>query len=634
MATTEIELQALHAQDVLVTQLARARKRAKQPYVNFTGRLIGANVADTMRGSSTLTLEIIDEGHQLLTSGFFDARDDGKLDALEIEFPVKSGNWWRLSAVDLGADERISMSFMERIAVEMLAKTGPMKTSRAKKTRAEFLQTLVTKSDKAAVFHSKELRKKQRKQKDPKDPVTDADRKATKSGGIPNDADLKINTHPASHWQLRQAEAALDVATELNAPEKAVQAMVVAGIGESEFKTVVNSGGYGGVFQAQVETGGRYFKKTDTGPMAESFLKGGKGFGGGGAIDQAKKFPDKSPGMIAADVEVSYPNAYLPNAAAAEHHYQQHIGEAKKIIEAYGGGGFSSASYHGQYNFTVGRKEKLWDAAQRLAADVNWAFFIDGNTVYYDSEQTLIGQKPAATIHRNSPYVVDWNATWDERHVATECSLTLICSPFEFGAGEVMRLVGFGPLSTGSTGKPKRPGHWLIAESARDIGNLATQFTLRQPTNPKLEPRSELVQRRDGEQTSTDLTAAMDKISRNQSGYGADTHNGMKFRDMRASMRFDCSSSCSYALWLAGMMPGDTAQVSGWFASNWGKAGRGQDFTVWANGGHVFMLSEGKPHWRFDTGGPGGGSGAHYYTGAAHGTRDTAGFTPRHWSGS
>jgi hypothetical protein len=48
----------------------------------------------------------------------------------------------------------------------------------------------------------------------------------------------------------------------------------------------------------------------------------------------------------------------------------------------------------------------------------------------------------------------------------------------------------------------------------------------------------------------------------------------------------------------------------------------------------VFMLGEGSDNkWRFDTGDGGGGHGAKLHTGAGH-TRSTAGFTPRHWSGS
>jgi hypothetical protein len=641
---SSIELESIQAQDVMVSQLELARKKLKQPKVNFSGRLTAITVADTMTGSSTLTVTLFDPDHSVLDSGFFDCREDGKLDAIEVNYPVGTKNWWRLTDVELNADHKIVMTLMERIAVEMQGTKGPYQTSRGKKTRAQFIQTLVSKSDKSATFVCKELTKHQRTQRDPTVKVTAADRRRAKDGGLPRDAGLKINRHVASggpKGQLAQAETALDVATQLNAPTRAVEAMMCAGIGESEFKCVVNSLGYGGVFQGQVNVGGHYFSKDDTAEMAKYFLKGGKGFQGGGAIEQASKHPDKSPGMIAADVEKSYPNTYLPTAAAAEHHYQQYLGEARKLIEAYGGGGFGGATYHLAYNFKVGDTnnphETFWDAAQRLADEVRWALFIDGDHVYYDSEQTLIGQAPVATIERDGPYVVDWSGSWDERHIATEVVLTLVCDPFEFRAGEVFLLKGFGPYSTGSTATPKRPGYWLISETSRAIGGLATEFTLKQPQNPKREPRSETAQRSAGTGvTANDLMDAMAKISRLTPGYDhfppSESH-ARTFKQMKPSQEFDCSSSCSYALWLAKMFDGDAPITSGTFAATWGKAGRGSDFTVWANSGHVFMQSEGGAKWRFDTGGPGGGRGAKLHRGGSA-IRPTDGFTPRHWPGS
>ncbi len=63
--------------------------------------------------------------------------------------------------------------------------------------------------------------------------------------------------------------------------------------------------------------------------------------------------------------------------------------------------------------------------------------------------------------------------------------------------------------------------------------------------------------------------------------------------------------------------------------TSWGKPGRGKDFTIWANSGHMFMQSESGPKWRLDTGGPGGGNGARY----SKQHRPTGGFQPRHWAG-
>jgi cell wall-associated NlpC family hydrolase len=58
---------------------------------------------------------------------------------------------------------------------------------------------------------------------------------------------------------------------------------------------------------------------------------------------------------------------------------------------------------------------------------------------------------------------------------------------------------------------------------------------------------------------------------------------------------YDCSGSVSYALHGAGLL--DSALVSGDFAS-WGSPGPGSWITIYANGGHVYMVVAGM---RFDT---------------------------------
>jgi peptidoglycan hydrolase-like protein with peptidoglycan-binding domain len=60
---------------------------------------------------------------------------------------------------------------------------------------------------------------------------------------------------------------------------------------------------------------------------------------------------------------------------------------------------------------------------------------------------------------------------------------------------------------------------------------------------------------------------------------------------------YDCSGSVSYALHGAGML--DASMPSGGFM-NWGDAGPGQWITIYANGGHMYMVVAGL---RFDTSG-------------------------------
>ena len=82
---------------------------------------------------------------------------------------------------------------------------------------------------------------------------------------------------------------------------------------------------------------------------------------------------------------------------------------------------------------------------------------------------------------------------------------------------------------------------------------------------------------------------------------------------------YDCSGSVSYALHGGGLL--DTALPSGAVMS-WGEPGPGRWITIYANGGHAFMVVAGR---RFDTTGR-EQSGSRWQAVL----RDTSGYTVRH----
>jgi cell wall-associated NlpC family hydrolase len=85
---------------------------------------------------------------------------------------------------------------------------------------------------------------------------------------------------------------------------------------------------------------------------------------------------------------------------------------------------------------------------------------------------------------------------------------------------------------------------------------------------------------------------------------------------------YDCSGSVSYALHGAGLL--DVALASSGFMS-WGQPGPGRWISIYANGGHAFMVVAGR---RFDTSG-GGQTGSRWQTAM----RDTSGYVVRHPAG-
>ncbi len=85
---------------------------------------------------------------------------------------------------------------------------------------------------------------------------------------------------------------------------------------------------------------------------------------------------------------------------------------------------------------------------------------------------------------------------------------------------------------------------------------------------------------------------------------------------------YDCSGSVSYALHGAGLL--ETSMPSGGFTT-WGAAGPGQWITIYAHGGHMYMVVAGL---RFDTSGR-SSAGTRWQAGA----RPTSGYAVRHPAG-
>jgi hypothetical protein len=138
---------------------------------------------------------------------------------------------------------------------------------------------------------------------------------------------------------------------------------------------------------------------------------------------------------------------------------------------------------------------------------------------------------------------------------------------------------------------------------------------------PKLTPQ---------EQKFNELLAWCEKLTRDTPGYVWGGGHGPPLADLSTKQGMDCSSSCSLALWKPGLFPDYVAWVSGTFAWKYGKPGKGEFFTVYANADHVFIRFHKGPYWRFDTSPHGdGGRGPRL----RRLPRFTFGFTSRHWEG-
>jgi len=90
---------------------------------------------------------------------------------------------------------------------------------------------------------------------------------------------------------------------------------------------------------------------------------------------------------------------------------------------------------------------------------------------------------------------------------------------------------------------------------------------------------------------------------------------------------YDCSGTVSYALYYGGILDGAPRDAVGFFT--WGQEGPGSWVTVYANGGHAFIVIAGL---RLDTSAAGDSGGARGPRWRKT-LRDTSSFRARHWPG-
>jgi hypothetical protein len=534
-------------------------------------------------------------------------------------------------------EEEATLTFEDEIVYLLKRKYGARRASRKKVTRAQFVLSQLREVKRMRPpFICPELMVKQ--------PIdrpdsTGSTSKRTSSGGSGGDggfspnADLHGMDHNGSKYPItgdkrRNAATVLATADEITDNRKARLALVEACNIENQWSNAARGDRDSqGILQVRRNMHGA--KATDIPWCVGRFLKGPSwtgAEGGKGAIALAKAHPDWSAGKIAQTIQGSaYPERYDKTKPAAE-----------ALLRAWGGAGGSSegsgasggGSYTKSYQYSRKRGESAYGSITRLAEEVGWRFYIVGRAVYFMSEEQLYNRRIRYTFKPGDNTILDLSYDIDWGKPVSECSLSVTLDRWGAPPGSVVELAGW----------DMPDGRWLVSSIRRDWFKPVAEVTLRQPGKAKMEPASEKVTRAStsssgGTSTTTDPDAttktgkllAISKTFDHSYVYGGG--HGPALSSMSVHGPLDCSSSCSLALYKAGMWDSMTyARVSGGF-SNWGRAGRGENHTVWYNNGHVFIHFEGDYKGRFDTGGHPGVSGPRYV--AEH--RSTAGFQPRHW---
>jgi hypothetical protein len=301
-----------------------------------------------------------------------------------------------------------------------------------------------------------------------------------------------------------------------------------------------------------------------------------------------------------------------------------------------------------QYEFTRGRAgqtEDSYTCALRIAAEVQWRFFVAGRrTVYMVTDDDLLASAANYTITPDSQGVA--KPTFDiekggrtivvHRHRVpkpSEGQVAVRVSRLQASVGDVLTIDGYGPADD----------RWLLKQIDRDLFDKAGTLYFQAPQKALPEPAatvSTTVQpiapgapSKSSANPVDRVYAAAQAISARDLPYILGGGHTSSWATAAVAPGLDCSSSVSLALWAAGLMPGYYAPiVSGNFA-DWGQPGTGSQMTVWYNAGHVFIQFYGRPAARFDTvPGGSGGDGPHLrYT--APGSPTDSGFSARHWEG-
>lgn len=501
---------------------------ANEIETNIADSITGGKVTRTMTGASTLEVTFDDQRRALMQSGIFSRAIDVVLD----------GVGWRLVHISKDGDS-FTLEFEDRVVAYMRSHRKPLKMSRNKVTRAEFIRIMVREINTQRIrFFSPSLHVKQPVAKRP---LSDAEREALKQGGILYDEALKVDNiktnlkkkqgtggaqtytgganenpggtdkakslkgltvkgAPATPEQVKMMERVLDVCHSEKASARAVLAVCEACVVENEWTNGQGSGADSISFGILQNIPGRSagIKGTMTKEQAQdveytirSALRPPGPTSKGGIMKLAKDNPSWTPGEIAAK---AINGGGDPNYASKCDSWRS---EVEKIIDAYGGynmiGGTDGAdsnipdTYTKAYQFTRGepggpKGENSWEAGLRLADEVRWHLFVVGNTIYYVSDDDLIGQKPRMEIDEDSAGIDQIDFDLDRGKENNEVTVTCRADRWFAPPGSVVVLKDtMNPVD----------GRWLVDSVERDLFSTDTTITLRRRQKAYKEPAPE-----------------------------------------------------------------------------------------------------------------------------------------------
>jgi hypothetical protein len=634
--------------------------------IDVTNVITSGTATDSFIAAPQIVFSCLDRGYKALNSGAFEDTVDISLD----------GTFYRLVEVSLTAVETLELTWEHKIAALLRTHKSFLSVQRGAMTRAQFVELLLREilpdfGDIILVCPEVNTVQAVATAKKTGRSLTSKSLAAKKTTTNTKGSDFGLSSLKIRYWdgstvvlsqsQLDNASIALETAYQLGASPKATLALIEACIVEpsNPFENTAASES-DGTSAGILQMGGGGTKApwaTDVALSCQHALQDPGSTGKGGMMSLAAKNPTWSAGQI----------AQAEQGSAFGGRYDQAQQGAQAVIAAYASaGGFAatgaSAAYGNvattaQYEFTrgqTGQTEDSYTCALRLAAEVQWRFFIVGQrTVYFCSDDDLLTGPPLYAIDTVTPGVAGvptFDIEMGGRTIVSqghrvpkpsEMTIPIRTRLLEAGVGGVINIAGYGPASQS----------WLIKQIERDLFDTAGTIDVQSPQKALPEPVASVSTNDQptagGSLPLTGLTGSpIDKAyAASQAMSARDLpyvlgggHTGSWVTAAKAP-GYDCSSSVSMVLYAGGMMGGFAGPiVSGDFLT-WGDPGPGTQMTVWACNGHVFIEWYGRPAKRFDTvPGPGPGEpGPHlrYSLYPSPNDEDSAAapFLARHWRG-
>jgi hypothetical protein len=302
---------------------------------------------------------------------------------------------------------------------------------------------------------------------------------------------VTVNGKPASHDQLKNMDISFARAVKEKAPGLAVLAMGCAGTKESGWEAVMNRAGsdYGGVFQGNVKSG--LWDLNDTDGMARSFLLGGKGFQGGGAIKLARENSRYSPGRIALIVEGSASN--FASFDAGVRFYDTAAREARANIELWSGVDLSQwskvtgpAGTDDGYGDTGNARPTEWrrgrpntpesslKSLSRNAAGLGQRAFVAADRLVAARDQDLILAAPHLAFALDDYTFVAGrpDVQHDGNHLLTQITVPVFAAQWGAPPGSVVEVLEPGQIER----------TWLVQSVRCPSNSEVAEVVLQQPT--------------------------------------------------------------------------------------------------------------------------------------------------------